>query len=222
MKKTRFVIIHYEIKKKYKLTLNEYALLELIYYYSTNPESAHQGWCYASKKHLGECLDISSRTVIKLISKLENEGFIEKAMDGKFIKTTKKWNLTKFIHGEESSHPHEESSHKNGEESSHETVKKVHTNSIVNNTLFSNTENKKKTKFSPPSIEEVIIDFKNKGSTKIEGEKFFYFYESKGWMVGRTKMKKWKAAVSSWINRSKPKQVKSNDKEYDYDQDNKW
>ena len=151
-KKSKFVQIHYDIKKKLNLTLNEYALLELVYFYSTNPQSSQLGWCYASKKHLADCIDVSSRSVINLLSKLENNGFIEKSMNGRLIKTTKKWNETKFTHyeesshdGEESSHMSEESSHKNGEESSHRTVKKVHTNNIVNkidvNKIINNTVN---------------------------------------------------------------------------------
>lgn len=224
MKKTRFVIIHFSTKKKFELSLNEYALLELVYYYSTNPESAHQGWCYASKKHLGECIDVSSRTIIKLLNKLEEEGFIQKSMEGKLIRTTKKWNMTKFTHGEESSHGSEKSSSNNGEESSVETVKNVHTNSKENRTLFNNTEKKdRKTKFSPPTIEEVILDFTEKGSNKIEGEKFFHFYDSKNWMVGKSKMKKWKSAVSGWIARNKKSSPAGDSvKQYDYGTNEGW
>ena len=35
-------------------------------------------------------------------------------------------------------------------------------------------------------------DYKN------QAEKFFYFYESKGWMVGKNKMKNWKMAAGNW------------------------
>ena len=141
-KKSKFVQIHYDIKKKLNLTLNEYALLELVYFYSTNPQSSQLGWCYASKKHLAESIDVSSRSVINLLSKLEHNGFIKKSMNGRLIKTTKKWNETKFTHYEETSHDGEESSHKNGEESSHRTVKKVHTNNIVNNIDVNKINNK--------------------------------------------------------------------------------
>jgi len=30
----------------------------------------------------------------------------------------------------------------------------------------------------------------------------FNFYESKGWLVGKAKMKNWKAAASNWIARA--------------------
>jgi len=37
---------------------------------------------------------------------------------------------------------------------------------------------------------------------KKESEKMFNFYESKGWLVGKAKMKNWKAAASNWIARA--------------------
>lgn len=66
-------------------------------------------------------------------------------------------------------------------------------------------DNKKIKRFSPPTKEEVfdyMIEKKVQEFTaKKESEKFFNHYESNGWMVGRTKMKKWKSAVSGWITR---------------------
>ena len=35
--------------------------------------------------------------------------------------------------------------------------------------------------------------------------RFVDFYEAKGWMIGKNKMKDWKAAVRTWVKRdSKP------------------
>jgi hypothetical protein len=31
-----------------------------------------------------------------------------------------------------------------------------------------------------------------------DAERFMNYYESNGWMVGRTKMKDWKAALANW------------------------
>jgi hypothetical protein len=55
----------------------------------------------------------------------------------------------------------------------------------------------------PKTIDEAIDYFKLKGSSKIEGEKFYYFYESKGWCVGKNQMKNWKGSASGWISRNK-------------------
>lgn len=57
-------------------------------------------------------------------------------------------------------------------------------------------------RFTPPTLEEVsnyCIERRN----DIDPERFIDFYESKGWMVGKNKMKDWKAAVRSWEKRDK-------------------
>lgn len=55
-------------------------------------------------------------------------------------------------------------------------------------------------RFSPPSIDEVeqyLID-KKILSPKENAQKFHSFYEAKGWMIGKNKMKNWKSAVNTW------------------------
>lgn len=61
---------------------------------------------------------------------------------------------------------------------------------------------KRKEKFSPPSPEDVSRYSAEKGHP-IDGESFCDFYHSKGWKVGNTPMKDWRAAVRTWINREK-------------------
>lgn len=66
---------------------------------------------------------------------------------------------------------------------------------------------KRASRFTPPSIEEVREYCLERGNG-IDPERFCNFYESKGWMVGKNKMKDWKASVRNWekINRdNKPK-----------------
>lgn len=53
----------------------------------------------------------------------------------------------------------------------------------------------------PPEISEVKEYFTLKNINSNEYEKFFNFYESKDWYVGKNKMKNWKAAASGWISR---------------------
>ena len=58
-------------------------------------------------------------------------------------------------------------------------------------------------RFSPPLDIDTVAYFESKGSTAIEAEKFWLFYDSKNWMVGKSKMKKWQSAASGWITRNK-------------------
>ncbi len=61
----------------------------------------------------------------------------------------------------------------------------------------------------PSSIAEAIAYFKDKGSNKREAERFFYYYESQGWKVGKNQMKNWKMAASGWISRNKKGEIDS-------------
>jgi len=55
----------------------------------------------------------------------------------------------------------------------------------------------KRTSFQKPTLEEVIEYCKERGN-KVIPEKWYNHYESNGWMVGKNKMKDWKAAVRTW------------------------
>ena len=55
----------------------------------------------------------------------------------------------------------------------------------------------KRTAFVPPTPEEVKAYIQKKGYA-VDAERFIDFYTSKGWMVGKNKMKDWKAAVRTW------------------------
>ena len=57
------------------------------------------------------------------------------------------------------------------------------------------------TKFQKPNIEE-ISNYCKERKNNVNPSKFIDFYESKGWMVGKNKMKDWKACVRTWENSS--------------------
>lgn len=52
-------------------------------------------------------------------------------------------------------------------------------------------------RFTPPSVEEVAAYCQERGNG-VDASRFVDFYSSKGWMVGKSKMKDWKAAVRNW------------------------
>ena len=55
-------------------------------------------------------------------------------------------------------------------------------------------------KFIPPTQIEVCEYFKSRNCTdQQQSEKFVAFYTSKGWMVGKNKMKDWEAACRNWL-----------------------
>jgi len=62
--------------------------------------------------------------------------------------------------------------------------------------------------FNKPTVEEVH-QYCNERKNKVCADAFIDFYESKGWMVGKNKMKDWKSAVRTWERREekKPKTI---------------
>ena len=70
---------------------------------------------------------------------------------------------------------------------------------IVRNKDAVKKEKKIREKFVPPTLEEVrqFAEAEMAGS-KILPEKFYNYYESNGWKVGRNPMKNWRTKFKSW------------------------
>jgi len=72
-------------------------------------------------------------------------------------------------------------------------------------------------RFVEPSILDVQNYFldrtENRELSGNEGIKFHAFYESKGWLVGKSKMKDWKASVRGWITRMDNRDVQKQKKQ---------
>jgi hypothetical protein len=52
-------------------------------------------------------------------------------------------------------------------------------------------------RFVKPKIEE-IIDYCEERQNNVDAEKFYDYYSSNGWRVGKNPMKDWKASVRTW------------------------
>ena len=57
--------------------------------------------------------------------------------------------------------------------------------------------NTKSKRFVKPTLDELSQYMDSIGMNDVSN-KFFDFYESKGWMIGKNKMKDWKSAVRTW------------------------
>ncbi len=60
--------------------------------------------------------------------------------------------------------------------------------------------------FVPPTYEEVKA-YCDERKNQVDANKFIDFYESKGWMIGKNKMKNWQAAVRTWEQKDKERGV---------------
>lgn len=77
------------------------------------------------------------------------------------------------------------------------TDKQQTTNTQLTTNNNDNKENKNNNTFTPPTAIEVL-DYCIERNNFVNAETFIDFYESKGWMVGKNKMKDWKACVRTW------------------------
>lgn len=162
--KVGYTTIMHEPRIRLQLTMNEYALLDLVYRLSTNPTAPVKGWCSMSKENLAVFLGVSKRTIITICNKLYDANYIEKSIDGRLYKTTDKWvenavNFS-FTRGEETSPKHgEETAPRHGEESS-----------LYNNIYYNNKKENDKGFFAtdylsqnyPSRSESFLINYRSK------------------------------------------------------------
>lgn len=80
------------------------------------------------------------------------------------------------------------------------------------------TEKKReKESFAPPSVEEVRLYCLERGN-QVDAERFVDFYASKGWMVGKNRMRDWRACVRTWEKGEHSKQVQPPNRFHNFDQ----
>lgn len=64
----------------------------------------------------------------------------------------------------------------------------------------SNSNRGKTSRFAHPTLQEVSDYCRERGNS-VDPQRFVDYYASNGWMVGKSKMKDWKAAVRNWEGR---------------------
>jgi hypothetical protein len=86
----------------------------------------------------------------------------------------------------------------------------------VLNSTFSISKSKDISKFTIPSEEELQAHLDERHITAFSGRQFIDFYESKGWMIGKNRMRDWKAAVRTWVQRveNKPKPLSKTEQSF--------
>lgn len=72
-------------------------------------------------------------------------------------------------------------------------------------------DQRKAAKFKAPTIEECDAYAKEKGYSYVSPEKFWTFYQSKNWKVGKNKMTCWHSAMAGWNARDKGESPVSKD-----------
>ena len=167
------------------LSGNDLMVFALIYGFSQDG----QGCFYGSLNYICETCGISRRTAIYILNDLVERGFLLKE---ETIQNGVKRVLYQVNRGSAEIAPVVQKLHRGSAE--------IAPNNIIDNISISNDiddSNKKKAKFAKPTIEEIrcFCEERNNG---IDADEFFNFYESKGWVIGKSPMKDWKACIRTW------------------------
>lgn len=161
-----------------------------------------EGYCWAGNQYFADLYEVDKNTVSGWIGQLKTRGYITVQLE---YKEGTKQILHRYIR------INGEGIHKIIDTSLQKDGYPINEIIEVNKTINKKTNNKtnKGIRFTPPSVDEVsdYCDHRNKG---VDPQTFIDFYQAKGWMVGKNKMKDWKACVRTWETnrkqRSKPKQ----------------
>ena len=140
---TYTTIIH-QAREKLGLSLNEYAVVDIIYQLQNNPNSSHPGWCYASKKTLGDCVGISEQAIHSILKKLYDKGYLEKQDETKHIRANSTWYNTVVAMKSELKENTKETlvTLKKLEPNTKETLVDDTKETLVNNNISNNYKNK--------------------------------------------------------------------------------
>ena len=186
--------------------LNEAILLQKIHGWlqCTPKEHVGRNWIYNSYRSWHEQLPFMSETSIKrAIKNLIDKGIIiaENFNKNSFDKTL--WysidyeKLTDLIDNLDVDYRLGQIGPSIGSNRTDNTNNNYNNKENINNINIINT----KERFKKPTLEEVNA-YCLERQNGIDASSFIDFYESKGWVVGKSPMKDWKAAVRNWEKRS--------------------
>ena len=184
-----YIVVYSFMVNKLKLSGNALLVYAIIYGFSKDGKSEY----YGSQDYLANCLGLSTRGIGKILKTLVEQDLITKRVKGNFcIYSVNLDYIPKYkvlIDKEQSSDNNNTS---------------IYINNNTNNSLLFSEQSSDKPKtsyFTKPTIEE-IENYIKENNYSVDSGKFYNHYEANGWMVGRTKMKSWQAAIRYWNTNS--------------------
>lgn len=147
-------------------------------------EIIKRGQCLTSIKRLQELTGLTSRQIRTSLDKLQKSGEIDKQTTNRYsVITIKKYDDYQDIDKQMTN-----------KRQTNDNIKEYKEEKEYKESISKDIPKKV---FLKPTLEE-ITDYCNERNNGVDAERFYNFYESKGWMIGSNKMKNWKAAVRTW------------------------
>lgn len=165
------------------LDVYETIILAVIYGFSQDGKSTFAG----SLKYLCQKAKCSRRKVTMVLPKLVEKGLIIKIDKEVRGVPLREYRVSPLCMGGASDAPGGGACH---------APKNIENENIDINSLYK----KGSSHFQKPSLDDIRAYCISRGNN-IDPEQFLNFYESKGWMVGKTPMRDWRAAIRTWEKR---------------------
>lgn len=155
-------------------------------------------WCWASSEEELKAVEF----VLKKFFTLENGVYIQTRIEEDLAKyhENSKINSRIAIDREAKKRTKRAKNNTKREPTVHEPSTVEHEPAPNHKPLTTNQEpvtKKKTSRFTPPTVQEVDQYCKERRNG-IDPEKFVNYYETNGWMRGKTKIKNWKACIKTW------------------------
>ena len=187
-----------------------------------NNRCVWEQWFSRTNVSLSERMGISEKAFIRARNELKQLGLID------FISSKKRGTCTKYciLYNTNDSTKEVQKKYKGStKEVQKADINRYKTETKIKKDISDDISKKTRTIFKPPTIQEER-DYCEQRGNSIDAEYFVDFYTSKNWMVGKNKMKDWRACVRTWernYRQEKPvKQAEKNgfhnfeQREYDY------
>ena len=167
--------------------------------------SLPDNWDYSVRGLAEICIETKD-TINGILNELENNNYLVRKRiyeNGKIIE----WEYN--IYESNDLHPKKQDIEK-------QDIGFYDNNKILNNKILNNKESnniniitkESSKRFVKPTIEE-IQKYCSDRNNNVDANYFYDFYESKGWMIGKNKMKDWKSAIRTWEKNNKEVKTKS-------------
>lgn len=162
-----------------------------------------RGYCWATNDYFSNLYGVSKTSISKWVNSLVQKGYVTseliykegtKQIDNRYLR------IVNAPIKEKLNTPIEDK------------LKENNTKTFNNTTNTTFDKESKRTRFTPPTLEQVK-EYCFERNNNVDAERFIDYYTSNGWKVGKNSMKDWKAAVRTWERTSysdaKPTQQKS-------------
>lgn len=158
-----------------------------------------RGSLVVGRKELALQTGVSEQSIRTALKKLESTGEITIKSTNKFsVINVENWGKYQDLNGEDNQQNNQQITNNQPTTNQQLTTSKP-INQETNKPIICDGEKPTK-RFIPPTVAEVAAYIAEKHYT-VSAQRFVDFYEAKGWLVGKSKMKDWKAAVRSWQSR---------------------